>query len=188
MASSCVKPVEKPRYKIPQEVKDFIMFPEGSYWVYQDSVSGAIDSHHLHSFILYERDNNRDYYYEIFNQNLSRSFYNDTIYGGGANNAEIGDVIVSKYHEISAQPYRDFLFFSPSEIGDIYSGEIEFSSAINDFTMNSKQYSDIKIFNSLAQKHPIQTKKIYFAKDVGIIKRVEYSGKVWELTDYQIVQ
>jgi len=32
---------------MPQEFKDYVDFPVGSYWIYEDSVSGAVDSIYL---------------------------------------------------------------------------------------------------------------------------------------------
>ena len=40
---SCREP-ELPTYYMPQEFKDYVVFPVGSYWVYKDSVSGVLDT------------------------------------------------------------------------------------------------------------------------------------------------
>lgn len=41
---SCLK---KKYFYINQDTKDYCVFPEGSYWVYQDSVTGILDSVYL---------------------------------------------------------------------------------------------------------------------------------------------
>ena len=40
-ALSCRKPIT---YYMPQDLKDYCMFPVGSWWVYEDSISGEKDS------------------------------------------------------------------------------------------------------------------------------------------------
>lgn len=40
----CHKDRKPPTYYLPQEVKDYMYFKPSTYWVYKDSVSGALDS------------------------------------------------------------------------------------------------------------------------------------------------
>jgi hypothetical protein len=42
--SSCKKEIETRTYYLDQGIKDWMYFKKGTYWVYRDSVSGAIDS------------------------------------------------------------------------------------------------------------------------------------------------
>jgi len=43
--NSCTKPKEV--LTISDEMKDYIMFPTGSYWIYEDTVTGEVDSINL---------------------------------------------------------------------------------------------------------------------------------------------
>lgn len=49
---SCYEPEPKETIYISEEDKPYIMYPEGSWWVYRDSVSGALDSFYLEEQIL----------------------------------------------------------------------------------------------------------------------------------------
>jgi len=43
MTASCQnEPI--PTYYMPQEFKDYVDFPVGSYWIYEDSISGDVDT------------------------------------------------------------------------------------------------------------------------------------------------
>ena len=56
LASSCKK---RPTYYMPKEFKDYVDFPVGSYWIYEDSVSGIKDSIYLYgrNLTIYELNN-----------------------------------------------------------------------------------------------------------------------------------
>jgi hypothetical protein len=55
---------------IPEGMKPYIMFPNGSYWIYQDSLSGAIDSVFLYgqSTSLGVTSSHEDIYFEQLGQ------------------------------------------------------------------------------------------------------------------------
>ena len=74
LASSCKK---RPTYYMPQEFKDYVDFPVGSYWVYEDSVSGIKDSIYLYgrNLTIYECEHNYCNY-EKLEQNFYSSYNN----------------------------------------------------------------------------------------------------------------
>lgn len=47
-----VQPKEPVFTPLPQEVKDYCVFKYGSYWIYQDSVSGALDTVTVQSYSI----------------------------------------------------------------------------------------------------------------------------------------
>ena len=63
---------------MPQEFKDYVDFPVGSYWVYEDSISGNIDSIYLIDYKTYIFDPQHTCYcyYEILEQNFYSSYNN----------------------------------------------------------------------------------------------------------------
>ena len=75
---------KEPTYYMSQEFKDYVLFPEGSWWVYENQY-GQIDSINLYSQDTEIKDGKDDYPYnfEWVNQNLFSSHYNDTIYAWG---------------------------------------------------------------------------------------------------------
>jgi len=74
LASGCKK---KPTYYMPQEFKDYVDFPVGSYWIYEDSVSGIKDSIYLYgrNLTIYEFEQNY-FNYERLEQNFYSSYNN----------------------------------------------------------------------------------------------------------------
>jgi len=75
---------QEPTYYMSEEFKDYVLFPEGSWWVYENQY-GQIDSINLFSQDTEIKDgkDNYPYNFEWVNQNLFTSHYNDTIYAWG---------------------------------------------------------------------------------------------------------
>jgi hypothetical protein len=71
--NSCTKPKEV--LTISDEMKDYIMFPSGSYWIYEDTVTGDVDSVRLvEQFIdTQECFSCGQIYYENLNQTFNTS-------------------------------------------------------------------------------------------------------------------
>ena len=44
LVQSCCKKPKIPTYYMPQEFKDYVDFPVGSWWVYEDSVTKKLDT------------------------------------------------------------------------------------------------------------------------------------------------
>ena len=81
---SCHKPDKTPKYYLPQDLKDYVMFPVGSYWVYKDSLSGATDSIVLTKQETYIEEPGHvwDFYWENLRQEFYSSYYMN-FNGGG---------------------------------------------------------------------------------------------------------
>ncbi len=143
--------------KIPDEIKPYIMFPEGSYWVYQDSVTGSIDTVTLTSqytenaFSDFSGKRVENLYQEYF------SSYRDTIFYG-----------VSYWGDPEIFELEIHIFFY-GEIGeDINNAYIEL--IIENFQPYNKKTFVIKTLNSRHEKY----KRVnYWTEDVGITKQID---------------
>src|SRR6185295_7587176 len=68
-------------WTIPQEVKDYSLFKPGTYWIYEDSASGALDSVYVYDLqmgIDSTTSGNFEYFYEYSMHNIDG--YIDNIY------------------------------------------------------------------------------------------------------------
>ena len=77
---SCEKP--KPILKIPEEMKEYIMFPEGSWWVYEDTITLDVDSIYLVKQVIdtgYCTNCGEIHHYEKLLQTFYSSTFNQNI-------------------------------------------------------------------------------------------------------------
>jgi hypothetical protein len=175
--NSCKKPEELPTYYIPQEFKDYAVFPVGSYWVYKDSVSGVLDTVTLQEqtfSIVEQREFGYNYeslvqvYYYSMEDDLYRAYnrFNDISFA----NWELYDIY--NFHFICA------------DIGYISGfGNASVESFFDTLIVNSVPYSNV-----FCIKWPYYTAPknySYWSKNIGLIKKVDTTN-VWELVDYNV--
>jgi hypothetical protein len=173
-----------PSYHMDQEFKDYLVFSQGSYWVYQDSATLNIDSINLYSQNLEMADYRRHYgyYAEHLEQKFSSSFNNNTIIkSGGADE-------YSLYHSCLLFEEEGISFFTNKDIGDSIGRNNTLKYVSFDVTKNIEgvDYSSVKAFENLLQKNISQPRKIYYAKQKGIVRKELFNGEVWNLIRYHI--
>jgi len=166
LASNCKK---KPTYYMPQEFKDYVDFPVGSYWVYEDSISGNIDSIYLIDYKTYIFDPQHTCYcyYEILEQNFYSSYNN----------------------HLRAQSWLDMDDPSYYE----YSGYGYFTMRKNWNVEYIINYDSLKIldewFKNVYCIYTYAKNKIYYywVKNIGVIKKENAdSSENWLLKSYHI--
>jgi hypothetical protein len=171
--NSCKKPEELPTYYIPQEFKDYVVFPVGSYWVYKDSVSGVLDTVTLQeqTFSITEIDLG---YKE---ERLSQTYYysiKDTLYMAISEFDEFGQIF----------QYRDYwnFFFVYANIGYTSWNDISVVSYSDSMTVNGVPYLDVYCISrpSLGTKY-----YYYWSDEIGLIKKTDIAS-VWELVNYNV--
>ncbi|NVO03653.1 MAG: hypothetical protein HXX09_13235 [Bacteroidetes bacterium] len=182
------KEKEKPTFNMPQEFKDYVIFPIGSYWIYQDSISGAIDSTNLQSRTsTMLDDNNFPYICEYIIEQVYHSYNNYTNHNSG----KINDYI-SNYSENNSYVYlqSDPIFISNVDIG-VSSGNLKYEKFYNSLFIKNTTFKDVKVFSSNESIGNIEFLRTYYSRFVGLIK-LEYKEissnnlKVWELKKYHI--
>lgn len=70
-------------------------------------------------------------------------------------------------------------FFSDSDTGQVLTSNIDlkYVSYHDTFTLNNgKKYTNVKAFKILTGKYPLQPEYIYYARNVGVIKKELFSG------------
>ncbi len=71
-------------YLMNEEFKSYVVFPKGSYWVYEEKNSGAQDSIYiLEKYLNIGSYKYYDYDYESLAYYLYSSYTKDTLYGRG---------------------------------------------------------------------------------------------------------
>jgi hypothetical protein len=184
------KEKEKPTFYMPQDFKDYVIFPIGSYWIYQDSISGVIDSTNLQlrtSTMLDEND--FPYICEYIIEQVYHSYDNYTYHNTG----KINDYI-SNYSENNSYVYlqSDPIFISNVEIG-VSSGNLKYENFYDSLIINNTSFKDVKVFSSNESFGNIPfSRTYYYSRFIGLIKVVLTltpgydSPKVWELKKYHI--
>jgi hypothetical protein len=168
-ASSCRKD-KAPTYYIPQDLKDYCMFPIGSWWVYEDSISGEKDSIVLmeQEILLVKNSGRKNYFYE----NLKHEFFSsyDTLLTG------------------ESWVTNENMYIYVSGWGTYCSDDNEFSCTSNPYfyydtlNINNIKYFNIKVFRNV---YPEFT--YYWSLNIGRIRKEDkINNKIWNLKSYYI--
>ncbi len=182
IASDCDNDNDKPTYYLDHEIYDYIFFPLGSYWVYKDSATSLIvDSINLiWQEIKIGGKSYEPFKYEFFNQ-IKYSLYLDSIFfcGGTAYTYEVDKTCIYTEKGITQ-------FFSQKKVGDIiYSNDLLYENYLDSLMIGQNTFYKVKIFKFI-NGNIENYKRIYWAYNVGIIKREFEDGKIWILEKYFI--
>ena len=195
MCSTCVScEPDGPTYYMDQEFKDYIVYPQGSYWVYEEMSSGQIDTVKIYSseIKIHNGQTILGFNYEEYLVLMKSSFNNDTISGVGG--IDFTDKNFSEYEEGSTNIHkilnRSLLFFSKKPVGyELNYTEVDlvdYLEFLELYTVFSLEYEDVKVFEHKINYYSEQPKRVYFAKGVGIIKKELFNGEIWQLKKYFI--
>ncbi len=181
-----------PDYYMNDNFRSYVDFPKGSYWIYEETLTGGKSD----SMYLYEREYSTDrsgkyvdYHYDWINLKFFRSYYRDTLKGTSKL-----DVFIKKGYYYAENPsiYSDVNVQYFTEIGGInfsydYPGsKILYKDSLESYKVIGVDYKQVKVFENLIKRYEKQPKIIYYAKNVGVIKKELFNGEVWELKKYFI--
>lgn len=156
---SCREP-EKPIYYMSQEFRDYVDFPVGSWWVYEDSITGDIDSLSLiYSEYMIINDPQIDYQFEHLSQ---RYKCEDSILAVSASCEDTG------LSYLSGNGFKSIIYFFLSESG--YSNfppyNLELISNSDTMVINGVEYYDVVCIRAIGQN----TYLYYWSKNIGLVK------------------
>jgi hypothetical protein len=181
-----------PTYYMDQEFKDYCVFPVGSYWVYEDSLSGSIDSVYLYrqDYVMDNTTNAVAFNFENFTRYMFSSYYNDTLFGsGGADHYPYNNSCSFSERYLSNYGHINNIFFSNKDTGTIYQSNqniyIQYTCFYDSLSFTAF-FKKVKVFKNLQQEAPDLPEKIYHARNVGVIRRELFNGQVWNLIRYHI--
>lgn len=185
--SNCERNENVPIYYMSDEFKSYVVFPKGSYWVYEEVSSQALDSVYLYRSTI-EIKNESDklgYNYQEFLGIYKSSYLSDSISGFAY--PEFDDQKFYEYTEGSLSDFlnRPIIFFGDNSVGykHKYTDDftVEYEAFLESMEIQGEVYGNVKVFKHNIQYFSYQSERIYFAKDIGIIKRELFNGQVWEL-------
>jgi len=175
-------------WTIDQETKDYCVFKEGGYWIYQDSVMNGIDSvvliESLHEYVdepgvIWGRRNMvetyKNKYCHYFEDTSIILKYNLHVhFGRGGYNIENEFPIIAFNSDIL---YRILYIF--------FEGNIQYS--IIEYWIEENIFYDVRVFEyypTIARK----LHKTYWAKNIGLIRYEIYNSENEIINTYNLIR
>lgn len=191
MSADCHKKKDNPTYFMPQEFKDYVVFPQGSYWIYEDSISGITDSMYLQMQTTKIMEppgyNDWGYNYEYIEEQLYSSYKNQI------------NSRVSRYNEfISNNENGSYMYYGlyPLFISNISIGigcdNLKYIQFLDSLLIKNIWLKNIKVFSNIDPIGNIKSIKTFFCRNIGLVKmeindNTDTTGlKIWELKKYHI--
>jgi hypothetical protein len=175
-------------YTLSQEFKDYTVFNTGSYWVYEDSASKAIDSIYLFSqtFSFVGGSYNRPDKSESLEQRKYSSLHLDTLFFIGYLPLDNQDGV---YAELMTNILNLDINYFEATLGSygVPSSNITFYDEKRDSIFFREKFYQVKIFTNL-QQFINQSKKVYYANHIGLVRKELFNGQVWNLVRYHVSQ
>lgn len=195
--------------KIDPRLRNYI-FQAGSYWVYQDSASGAIDSQIVFKFVdkYVQTDPCQQpvtppsnptheccgpYSYDLLTMSVvafKDSRMDSLLFTAG--NSGLG--LESYDQSVSTKSDDLFLLDPGSPPGPDTKYRLFYLGKINALTQNGVNYSDVLVFqtryNSQLTLYFTCTTDLYFCSGYGIIKKIEHTSSgdvVWTLKRFSLI-
>ena len=164
LLQACTKPPKETEHLIDQETKDYCLFGQGSYWIYQDLATLERDSVVIDK-IRYEIEDSKGFSkstLENYLINIS-SYFQDSIH-----NIRVALGINFSKHCCLYFNY-DVIYHN----GKIMESNYDYRNTIlvekkNNYSVNGFIYSEVKVFKY--SEYGIE-KIFYWAKHIGVIRR-----------------
>ncbi len=176
---------EKPIYYLNQQMKDYVIFPVGSWWVYEDSAIGVLDTitvTHSNNKMVDRRNLDIIYEYQLIKYNSS--YYNTEILAGSGGQGAI------RYSENPPPTFIPTVMFFSSDEADsasLYTGYLVREKR-DSLEIKDSIYSKVLQFTTTKFQHNLLPEFTYYAPHVGLIRKQLFNGTVWNLKTYFINQ
>jgi len=199
IASSCGEKEEPQYFALHPKFMDYAHFNTGSFWIYKDSVSGAVDTHTVFNSTIGSRlDINQFHTEEYFAYSTQSSLTGDgMLYSGQkcfaneniSNDRECGFVLIGS-------GYTTMACYYPPVVGAKsdwkWVTENNLSLQLNGSTIENVHI----IYDETNDLYDAKQTYTYFAGGLGIVKKRIYVDdrfnppywRVWELTNHNIIQ
>jgi hypothetical protein len=195
---SCQKP-EPNIYLLSQKIKAYTLFKQGTKWIYKQEGQVALDTQIVAKEVTELRKMNKinDDRSEVHERDIYSTFFKSTfscMSGKARNNTSEN---FESYTEVFYTSYFDVrcLFFVDMPVGYFYeNGPTTYISYHPTYTVEGKTYNEVMVFEAktalenTGQLELRLPKKVWFAKNVGIIKRELSNGQVWNLIHHEVKQ
>ena len=174
IASNCKKNEKIPTYYMTQDFKDYVVFPIGSYWVYEDSISNAVvDSLYLFNFHIRMQKNSKlkciveemiQYFYSSQNSNVTAFTFRSDEYYEYYGNGYYFDITINPTIGFTGASGQYYANFDSLKILDVWYKDV----------ICIKKYGVCELYN-------------YWVKHIGIVKiENRTNNTVLKLKNYHI--
>jgi|TARA_B110000090_G_C13300289_1_gene415491 hypothetical protein len=183
---NCEDPI--PEYRLDEDFKAYFDFQPGTYWVYEDSLSGESDS-------VYIISNEREIKEGISGRGCDARYNNETFFI-----EQIKSDTIEKLTASTTFTGRGYMFINSSLTGSHFymkkngqspgKNNIHNLAEIEEISFNNINFKDIIILQKTTRVNlqDIETSILWWAKDVGLI-RIEFeSGRVQRIKNYNIIK
>lgn len=161
-------------------------FPKDSYWIYKDSVTNELDTFLVESTDIQERNDrysSNKFQFHVFRvinrgvvkTHLGRPQYYDE-------NSYYYDV--DQRWGLASSAIR--LFYDKHNRFTDLENILIFKNHYDSIKIGNIWYYDVIHFTNKTQSEGDSIRQEYYAKNIGVIKRVYQSNHVWELKEYYI--
>jgi hypothetical protein len=180
------KEEEGPLYLIGQSTKDYLVFPVGSYWVYEEETSNFEDSLYLYRLEskIIKKGRTVGYNSDRIDFYAESSFYDDTL-TSSIDKHFSNDLDQCGQFYLKNFINGDYIFFNRNQCYD----SIEFTS--NNYLVRDCRDS-VRVILGSTYRECIEFRDKYsgnvlvYSRGVGLIRKEESSGKIWNLKKYFI--
>lgn len=188
--------------RIPQEVKDYMQFKTGTWWLYEDSVSLATDcvyvTLHSQGFDTTYENGRIKQIYEYFSWSCHNTFENfDHRYYVHQSWSTVDPktkVFYNKFDNINTTTI--IIFFYPYPLNVVtYSGLISgdttyYQNVYSNYSVDTLQFTDVvqTLFKNYDYEINKDT-KFYLAKQAGIVRRdIPDRNRFWKIKAYHLIK
>jgi hypothetical protein len=182
---------------IPQELKDYGLFKTGTYWIYQDSISGAIDSEWVwqSDWGIDTLDKDNPYglepgTYELFQIKTTSSFFKvEYYYGCNSSWTSYSGTPLFRQKLDSTSIFETICLDYPFTVGKRKYWQNDTMEIAGYYSQlyNFNEVVKILQFNNPTEDHFITD--FYYANKFGIIRKEIFErNEIWKLIRYNIIQ
>jgi len=208
LSLSCCKrdddaPSEPITLLAPQEVKDYVLFQPGTYWVYENSITQELDSVYvyetLNEITRFEGDGQIVDFEQIIVNTFSEFEQYNHKYKLDAPVLEALQFYNPRIKRVKTKPGdyvgETIVLFHPYNVGDKRyplgtNGYVELIDFKLSFELGGNIYQEVLIYKNVEDaSEGYKNVNYYFAKHIGLIKReIIDNTESWELIRYNIVK
>lgn len=172
--NSCKKPVEP--LPLDKDFLSYFAFPKGSWWVYKDAKSGLRDSFYVAKYQKGITQDKEMGSYEGLSYDLESKYIKS--YGQAIPKSKIH--FTYQTNGTDGYAYR----FSTPNYVQFINETYKFSMKhLDSFQVNNIWYKDVYQTESL-DSFGNATRNEFYAKNIGVIKRIHYGGIEMDLVKY----
>lgn len=163
-------------------------FPKDSYWIYKDSVTNELDTFLVESTDIQEQNDRYSsnkfqfHVFRVLNRRVIKTqtgrpkYFDESTY--------YFDVLQT--WPISNGAIRLF-YDKQNRISDL-ENTLVLKNSFDSILIGDNMYYDVLYFTNKTQAEGDSIRQEYYARNIGVVKRVYESKHVWELNEYYIKQ